>query len=271
MSAEVIKIENKSEIVSFKEWINKNNPEPETEEKGINPGIDAETRWAWPIKDENDVAKCIFHLRGMVECAYRKDTWLAAWRNWLLFIIGINVGLRVSDLTALQWKHFFEPDMKTFIDTRNKKEKKTGKMKDISPNDNMKNAILNYLKETGIQPEYNDFVFLNSRTGKQITDSAVEKMIKNVTRSVGLKGNYSTHTLRKTYAWRKYMTYVNNGDPAALIKIQQDLNHATSAKTATYLGITREEKIRSSYALGEMYEKLLGEDWVNKTDFPVET
>lgn len=266
MVAEKFKNED-TKIIDF-ETIQGGKADTKTENKGVNPGIDAETRWVSPIKDRNDVARCIFHLRTKIECAYRKDTILAAWRNWLLFIIGINVGLRVSDLTNLKWEHIFEPDMKTFVDIRNKREKKTGKMKDIAPNSIMGNAILKYLEETGIQPKYNDFVFLNARTGEPIKRDAVDKMIKALAEELDLKGNYNTHSLRKTYAWQKYITYVNNGDPDALVKVQKDLNHANSLDTATYLGITREEKIRSSYALGDMYEDLLGEDWIDKTDFP---
>lgn len=269
MVAEKFKNED-SKIIDFK-TIQGGKADTKTENKGVNPSIDAETRWVSPIKDRNDVARCIFHLRTKIECAYRKDTRLAAWRNWLLFIIGINVGLRVSDLTNLKWEHIFEPDMETFVDIRNKREKKTGKMKDIAPNSVMENAILKYLEETGIQPKYNDFVFLNARTGDPIKRDAVDKMIKTLAEELDLKGNYNTHSLRKTYAWQKYITYVNNGDPDALVKVQKDLNHANSLDTATYLGITREEKIRSSYALGDMYEDLLGEDWINKTDFPEHT
>ncbi len=271
MVAEKFKDED-TKIIDF-ETIQGGKADTKTENKGVNPGIDAETRWVSPIKDRNDVARCIFHLRTKIECAYRKDTKLAAWRNWLLFVLGINIGLRVSDLTKLQWKHIFKPDMKTFVDLRNKKEIKTGKMKYISPNTNMKNAILKYLEETGIQPKYNDFVFLNARTGEPIKRDAVEKMMKELQNSLELEDNYNTHSLRKTYAWQKFMSYIDAGDPEllSLSKVQKDLNHRNSLDTATYLGITREEKIRSSYALGDMYEDLLGEDWVNKTDFPEQT
>ena len=257
-----------AKIVSFDELKGGKVVEPETETGGVNPGIDSETRWVSPIKDRKDVTRCIFYLRGKVDCAYRKDTKFAAWRNWMLFILGVNIGLRVCDLTNLKWKHIFEPDMKTFIDLRNKRERKTGKMKDVSPNSVMESAIRKYLEETGVQPHPEDFVFLNARTGQPLKSDAVDKMMKSLAEDLGLKGNYNAHSLRKTYAWQKYMTYVNNGDPDALVKVQKDLNHRNSLDTATYLGITREEKIRSSYALGEMYEEILGDDWVNKTDFP---
>ena len=111
-----------AKIVSFDELKGGKVVEPETETGGVNPGIDSETRWVSPIKDRKDVTRCIFYLRGKVDCAYRKDTKFAAWRNWMLFILGVNIGLRVCDLTNLKWKHIFEPDMKTFIDLRNKRE-----------------------------------------------------------------------------------------------------------------------------------------------------
>lgn len=222
------------------------------------PNNNKEDRWVDPIRSKEDVEKIKDYLYQKIFIAKRKDTRLAACRNYLLFVIGINVGLRVSDLISLRWDKIFEPDMSTFVISKNTKEKKTEKMKDISPNKPIKYEVEEYLKYTGIVPKSGEFIFLSARKNSQgiyqvITDAAVEKMIKDATGVCGLIGNYNTHSLRKTYAYHKYMYYLEQGDPLALVKVQKDLNHRNSSDTARYLGITRDEKIKSSIELGEYW------------------
>ena len=215
------------------------------------PNNNKEERRVDPIKDRETVARVSKYLLDKAKMAKRHDTMVAGYRNWLTFVVGINVGLRVSDLVNLKWFHFFEEDMITFVGGHNKKEQKTGKMKDICPNSCIKRAIIEYLDVVDIKPKYNDYVFISSRTGKQITDATVESFIKDFSKHLNLKGNYGTHTLRKTYAYLKYMSYVEHGDPLALVKVQKDLNHRNNSQTADYLGITREEKVKSSMELGD--------------------
>lgn len=214
------------------------------------PNNNKEERWVDPIREKHDIEKVSLYLLNKAILMEKKDSKMAAYRNWLTFVIGINVGLRVSDLIELKWSHFFEEDMKTFVEKINKKEKKTGKMKAICPNICIVKAVNRYLSALDLHPEYDDYVFINSRTGKRISDATVEKFIKEFAKECNLKGNYGTHSLRKTYAYQKYMNYVQQDDSLALVKVQKELNHRNSSDTATYLGITREERINSSIDLG---------------------
>lgn len=245
-----IQEENEAEILLF--------PGMKTKKDGTvykvsnNNSID---RWCDPIRDREDIKHISEYLLERIQTAKRKDTLLSAYRNRLLFIIGINVGVRVSDLVTLQWKNFLEKDMKTFVDIRNKKEKKTKKKKEVIPNECIMRGINEYLSkvcEFGITPEYNDFIFLNSRTKNPITDAAVEDLVKDFSKKCNLKGRYNTHSLRKTYAYQKFMNYIEHGElPAmAIAKVQKDLNHSSPLQTLEYLGITRQERIESSIDLG---------------------
>lgn len=223
------------------------------------PNNNSVNRWVYPIREKNDVKRCIDYLYEKALLATRTDTKRAAYRDWFSFVVGINVGLRVSDLTQLKWDNIFESDMKTFVDGRNKAEQKTGKMKLICPNEYMKKVVKEYLYFSDVEPKTDEYVFLSGRKNKEgvytvITDATIEKMIKEVIDSCCIKGNYNTHSLRKTYAYHKYMMYVNNGDPLALVKVQKDLNHRNSSDTARYLGITRDEQIKSSMELGDYWD-----------------
>ena len=144
MALAVVKNEKKDviqlKVVNGTGWFTKNGlwiPNPQSEE-----------RWVDPIRDKADVERCIEYLKLKDRMAYKKNEEFTSKRNLMLFIVGINIGLRVSDLSALKWSNFFEKDMETFVDARNKKEKKTGKKKLVIPNESIQNVITWYLSET---------------------------------------------------------------------------------------------------------------------------
>ena len=255
-------IENIQSNVVQLEVVKKLKQNPKLKTDGVEkqtPNNNSADRWVHPIREKSDVRKCIDYLHEKALSASRLDTQRAAYRDWFLFVVGINVGLRVSDLIRLKWDNIFESDMKTFVDGRNKEEQKTGKMKLICPNEYMIRVVKEYLFFSDVEPKAGEYVFLSGRKNKDseyspISDASVEKMIKEVTRACGIVGNYNTHSLRKTYAYHKYMMYVKNNDPLALVKVQKDLNHRNSSDTARYLGITRDEQIKSSMELGEYWD-----------------
>lgn len=263
MTALPLQKEKKKEnnIVSF-EIIKKENKHTKLKKDGtikLIPNNNKETRWVNPIKDKNEIHKIFEYLDSQIESANRADTLFSAYRNELLFAIGINVGLRVSDLIELKWEHIFDKDMETFIDASNKTENKTGKYKNICPNAHMQKYILKYLQNTGVQPKEGEYIFVGSRKDKNgncshIKEGIVAKLMKDIQVNCKLCYNVNTHSLRKSYAWHKYMMYVENKDPLALVKVQKDLNHRNSSDTARYLGITREEVIKSSMNLGDYWD-----------------
>ena len=213
-----------------------------------------EERWVDPIRDKKDIARCIEYLTNKVKFAHKRNEKFTSKRNLMMFVIGINIGLRVSDLSALKWSNFFEKDMKTFVDARNKKEKKTGKKKLVIPNESIQSIITWYLKETGIEPKYDEYIFISYSTGKRITRQPVEDMMKDLQHHLKLKGSYNTHSLRKTNAYQKYMMLMEAGDPLALPKIQQSLNHRNTSETLRYLGLTRNDMIAEQFDLDEWWD-----------------
>ena len=58
-------------------------------------------------------------------------------------------------------------------------------------------------------------------------------IIKTLTKDLGIKGNFGTHTLRKTMAYHRYINKV------PLETLQKLLNHSSSAITLRYIGITQ--------------------------------
>ncbi|MCI0714383.1 MAG: tyrosine-type recombinase/integrase [Chloroflexi bacterium] len=73
------------------------------------------------------------------------------------------------------------------------------------------------------------------KRNQPITRKQAWKLIATITEDVGLRGNYGTHTLRKTWGYHTR----KNGVELALIMYK--LNHNSLAYTKRYLGITDDE------------------------------
>jgi site-specific recombinase XerD len=177
-----------------------------------------------PIRDRKKIAQIKNLLRGQ-----------RSYRNLLLFVVGINTALRISDLLQLKVNHFL--DEKGRIKGRFWiKEQKRGKRHEITINQSIRDALSEYLKEFSyIAKEGENFLFFNPKTNQPIKRGQAWKVITNICADVGLQGNYGTHSLRKTWGFHARMQGVD------LALIMHKLNHESIAYTKRYLGITDEE------------------------------
>lgn len=153
-------------------------------------------------------------------------------RDQLLFTLGIDWGLRASDLVAL-----------TVADVKDKdhfliKEQKTGKGKYAKINDDLKEQIANYIESHDLDAD--DWLFpsrsRDRKTGerKHIQRQTLYKMLEKVAEY--LEWDFvGTHTLRKTFA---YHLYRKTGNVAL---VQELLNHSSQAVTLRYIGVTQDE------------------------------
>lgn len=155
-------------------------------------------------------------------------------RDYTLFVVGINTGLRIADLLTLTWADVLSEKNK-FKDVIFIREKKTGKEKRFPINENAQEALRRLFKALDIQ-EYVCPIF-SSRNGnlKALSRSQAWRTINAACNSVGVPENVGTHTLRKTWgywAWK-------SGIPLPII--MEVLNHSNIAVTKRYLGITQDE------------------------------
>ena len=115
-------------------------------------------------------------------------------RDYLLFITGINTGLRISDIRVLKVSDVLNEDRtsNTHITIT---EKKTGKLKKFKINDSLSREFMDYTKNM----KMNDYLFY-SRKGinKPITRVQAYRILNTVARKIGLE-EIGTHTLRKTF------------------------------------------------------------------------
>jgi integrase len=175
-----------------------------------------------PIRDKKKIEDLKIYLRG-------KNL-----RDYVLFVVGINVALRVSDLLTLTWADVLKENTKTFKSIK-LIEGKTKKKRDIQLNKTSQKALRELLDSLDTY-SMDDYIF-KSRQGENmsLTRQQALNILKDSAADVGIKENVGTHTLRKTWgyhAWQK-------GFSPALI--METLNHSNLSMTKRYLGIRQDE------------------------------
>lgn len=155
-------------------------------------------------------------------------------RDLCLFTLGINTNLRASDLlriTAGMVKDLKAGDELTL------KEKKTGKHRRITLNKTATDAIQGLLSSRDYQDEQPLF------TGQRgpLTVPSVNRLVKGWCRSINLKGNYGSHTLRKTFGYHQRVSF-----GVSVPELMVVFNHSSQRETLEYLCIQPEE-VKSIY------------------------
>ncbi|MDQ0257961.1 integrase [Evansella vedderi] len=145
-------------------------------------------------------------------------------RDYFLFVMGINCGLRISDMLQLTVREVLG---KQHIKI---KESKTDKYKRFRINATLQNEILKYT--TGMNED--DYLFPSRKGDRPITRVQAYRILNEVAAQVGLE-EIGTHTLRKTFG---YHFYQKTKDVAML---QDIFNHSAPSVTKRYIGISQDE------------------------------
>ena len=158
-------------------------------------------------------------------------------RNLAIFTLGINTNLRASDIlkiTVGQVKHLKAGEHFTM------KEKKTDKQRTITVNQSVYEAIQ---KALAIIPDAADSepLFQSRKGGKALCVPYLNGLVKGWCEDINLKGNYGSHTLRKTFGYI-HRTVFNTDLPT----LMHMFNHSSQKQTLAYLGIQPEE-IKDAY------------------------
>lgn len=172
------------------------------------------------------------------------------YRDNMLFIVGINFGLRVSDLLKLTFSHLIDDQFcfrTTFpiLETKTRNTRKVTRNRYITINDAVMEAVTLYLQHNDCK--LNDFMFRsesnNGRNGTSknvhLSRAAVDLMIKGVCSDLGINAKVATHTLRKTFGYHQMV--MSGNDPRKLLLLQKIFGHSSAAQTLDYIGITTEE------------------------------
>ena len=150
-------------------------------------------------------------------------------RDLLMFTIGTNCGLRISDIVAL---NIGDVRGKTHIQII---EKKTGKFKKFPINSKLKPMFDEYT-----EGKHSDEALFKTIFNNRVDRFAAYHIIKDACKAAGLEEKVGTHTMRKTFGYHHYKKFK---DVAMLQKI---FNHSNPVITLRYIGI-EQDQIDESY------------------------
>ncbi|MDY0257302.1 MAG: site-specific integrase [Gudongella oleilytica] len=166
------------------------------------------TKKVQPIRDKEMIEKM------------KNELLKRGYRDYMLFVIGINTGLRISDILKLKVSDV--KDRSHII----LNEKKTGKSKKARINEQLNRDIDGYVQGMPLQA----YLFESQRgANNPITRVQAYRILNAAAKEIGLD-EIGTHTLRKTFGYWHYKQYK---DVALLQKL---FNHSSPSITLEYIG-----------------------------------
>ncbi|WP_297429282.1 tyrosine-type recombinase/integrase [Clostridium sp.] len=150
-------------------------------------------------------------------------------RDYILFLIGINTGLRISDILKLRSRDIKDSkgNIKKHIILQ---EQKTSKDKKIKINDDIRPILKEYLKD---KKEYEYIIKSPRGTNKPLSRQQAYRILSGIGETFEME-NMGCHTLRKTLG---YHYYNKTNDIAGLMNLY---NHSSPVITLRYIGINQD-------------------------------
>jgi integrase len=146
-------------------------------------------------------------------------------RDLLLFTLGINNGLRISDILKLKVGDVRDLELGEILRI---KEKKTGKRNVLMVNKEVHKILQRYMRENTYSGD--EYLFKSRKTGKGLSVPYASQLVKSWCK--GLKGNYGSHSLRKTFGYVQRTEFGVGFDVLC-----KRFGHSSPAITMRYLGI----------------------------------
>ena len=196
----------------------------------------AEEHKAEPIKSIEDIERISSYL--ISEGRYRDN---------MLFICGINFGLRISDLSQLMFGNLIDENLcfKTTLPVLERKTRNTRKVRKnryITINDAVVDAVTLFLQHTP-NTKLDDYMFRSESNrcteNKPMCRQSIDTILKGIKKELGLTIRMSSHSLRKTFGYHQMV--MSGNDPRKLLLLQKMFGHSTAMQTLEYIGITNEE------------------------------
>jgi len=152
-------------------------------------------------------------------------------RNYLLFVLGINTGIRINDLIQLKVEDVWtgEKVRELLIITDNKHYKG----RPFYLNSQVQHALNSYFLEANLKDT--DFLFSSKKSSLPISRQQAYRIINHAAKEVGIPGKIGTHTIRKTFGYHAYTKGI------AISILQTIFGHTSSTETLKYLGIDKRD------------------------------
>ncbi|RSL34932.1 site-specific integrase [Salibacterium salarium] len=146
-------------------------------------------------------------------------------RNFLLFVIGINTGLRISELLVIRVKDVLTDGGEPLDFIQCDRE-------DIALNRQVQSTLKWYFtKHTTLDPQA--YLFQSSRGTTPISRQQAYRVMNNAAEKIGMTEKIGPHTLRKTFGYHAYKKGI------AVSLIQKRFCHHSPGETLRYIGIDK--------------------------------
>lgn len=190
---------------------------------------------------EEEIERILLLLVRRIEQAPDENKRMIARRNKMLFLIGINIGLRASDLCSLKYSFFMNADgsFKEYYSLQPKKQKRTKKFVKLYFNNTIKKAIEEYTSYYPVE-DIEGYVFCSRKGNKAaIVENTLGRIIKNLAAEVGIEKNIGSHSLRKTFGRFVYQRAEDKSH--ALVVLRTIFRHRSITDTSCYIGLTDDD------------------------------
>ena len=167
---------------------------------------------AEPIKSKKDIKAVEQYLKEHNE------------RDYVIWVLGLNSGLRVSDIVGLNVSDVVDKTHITII------EKKTQKRKSFYINDKLKKVLKSFTKNRNL-----DEPLFIGKQGRRLDRKQVYRFLIDACNKIGIKSKVSTHTMRRTFGYHHYQQYKD------AVILQKIFNHSSQRITLMYIGVDQDE------------------------------
>lgn len=179
-------------------------------------------------KSTKGQSKTVDPIRDLADVTVIKRLLADRPRDLALFTVGANTNLRASDLLRITVGHVRHLQAG---ESFNLIERKTSKARRVTINNSIAKVVQTLLLTLG-EAQDEDLLF-QSRKGKgQLTTIQLNRLVKSWCVAANIKGNFGSHTLRKTWAHAQYKHF-----GAELPALMRALNHSSQAVTLGYIGL----------------------------------
>lgn len=169
-----------------------------------------------PIRDQETIDN--------IKEFFRKEFGKQGERNCMMFVLGINTGLRIQDILKFRKRDVIGDQIIM-------NEMKTGKRKIIQINPTLKRELKKYTADM----DMDDYLFPSRQGGKNkpIKRDMAYKIMRKAADEFDLV-DIGTHTLRKTFGYHMYQKTKD------ITLVKRLLNHSNESITMGYIGMDQD-------------------------------
>ena len=148
-------------------------------------------------------------------------------KYYVMWLLGSNIGLRISDIVQIRVKDIARKDRLHFYDQKRQKSR------DYPVNRHLRKEIQEYIAAHHLKQ---DDYLVQSRKGENQPLSRIQAycVLRTAAKACGINSSIGTHTMRKTFG---YWHYKQHRDIAVL---QYLFGHSAPSVTLRYIGIEEE-------------------------------